>query len=140
MPPRAILVIAGASGSGKTAIVTALAQKPQPAVTYHHFDSIGVPSPEVMVRDYGSGEGWQIAMTDRWIAQLAQASANSALAVLEGQVRPSRVRDAFAAYAVERGSQLLLDCSPEARAARLHGPRDQPELANAQMMAWAAYL
>jgi len=35
---------------------------------------------------------------------------------------------------------VLLDCSPEVRAARLRGPRQQPELATDRMDAWAAYL
>jgi hypothetical protein len=140
MPPRRILVITGASGSGKTAIVSALASEPNPRISYHHFDSIGVPSPDAMAKEYGSGEGWQGAMTDRWIARLSQDPGDQTISVLEGQVRPSRVLEAFRASTVQRGSLLLLDCSPEIREARLYGPRGQPELANPQMMTWAAYL
>jgi hypothetical protein len=33
-----------------------------------------------------------------------------------------------------------MDCSSEMRGARLHGPRQQPELAEARMDQWAAYL
>jgi hypothetical protein len=35
---------------------------------------------------------------------------------------------------------LLLDCAADIRAARLRGPRQQPELATGQMDQWAAYL
>ncbi len=138
MAPR-ILVITGASGSGKTAIIGRLAGQPEPGVRYHHFDSVGVPSPEEMERDYGSGEGWQTAVTREWIARLAR-DGSAGLHVLEGQVRPAMVQQAFVANGVYQGQLLLLDCSPEIRTARLHGPRGQPELASAQMMAWSAYL
>lgn len=140
MPPRSILVITGASGSGKTAIVTALAASPTPGVHYHHFDSIGVPSAEVMTAEYGSPGGWQVATCHQWIKRLASSPADGSLDVLEGQVRPHTVRQAFELNRVERGRILLLDCSPEVRDARLRGPRNQPDLATAQMTNWAAYL
>jgi hypothetical protein len=140
MPPRSILVITGASGSGKTAIVSALAVHPAPGVRYHHFDAVGVPSTEAMTAQYGSPAGWQVAVCHQWITNLAVAPSDSALEVLEGQVRPSTIQDAFHINGVRRGRILLLDCSPAVREARLHGPRNQPELATLQMTAWAAYL
>jgi hypothetical protein len=35
---------------------------------------------------------------------------------------------------------ILIDCDDRTRTARLHGPRAQPELADANMMGWARYL
>ena len=35
---------------------------------------------------------------------------------------------------------MLVECRHEERNERLRGPRAQPELANAQMESWAAYL
>lgn len=39
-----------------------------------------------------------------------------------------------------RGRVVFVDCAPAVRNARLSGPRNQPELANAQMDSWTAYL
>jgi len=140
MPSRSILVITGASGSGKTAIVTALSAQAAPGIRYHHFDAVGVPNPETMTAQYGSPEGWQVAICHQWITRLATDPTDRALDVLEGQVRPGTVQEAFQTNRVRRGRILLLDCAPAAREARLHGPRNQPELATVQMTAWAAYL
>ena len=55
-------------------------------------------------------------------------------------MRPRAVYDAFARYGITRGDVVLVDCDYAERNARLHGPRGQGELANAQMDCWAAYL
>lgn len=140
MSPRSILVITGASGAGKTAIVSALSARPHPGIRYHHFDSVGVPTVEAMIAQYGSGEAWQTGVTGDWIKRLAEEPGGGPLDVLEGQVRPGIVQEAFETNRVERGKMLLLDCTPDVRLARLSGPRGQPELATNQMTAWAAYL
>lgn len=134
--PPAILVVTGASGAGKTAGVSALETMALPGVRCFHFDSIGVPDAATMERDYGGAEGWQAAMTRRWMVRLAGEPAE--VVVLDGQTRPSYVRAAPVADVPTR--ILLLDCSPEERARRLAGPRGQPELASERMAAWAAYL
>jgi hypothetical protein len=105
-----------------------------------YFDSIGVPSAEVMERDYGGGEQWQASATAAWIARLGGLPASVRVAVLDGQTRPSFVFDAAARAAPGTVHVVLLDCSSDVRAARLRGPRQQPELANVRMDSWAAYL
>ena len=60
--------------------------------------------------------------------------------VLDGQTRPSFVFDSAARAASGTVHVVLLDCSADVRAARLRGPRQQPELANVRMDSWAAYL
>jgi adenylylsulfate kinase-like enzyme len=47
----AILVVTGASGSGKTAAVRALDARDLPGVRCYYFDTVGVPSREEMERD-----------------------------------------------------------------------------------------
>ena len=136
----AILAIVGASGVGKTTVLQALRERRLPSVGCYSFDSIGVPPPEVMHRDFGGPEHWQAAMTDRWIERLAGNEDGVDVAVLEGQTRPSFLKSAFARCDVQRADMVLLDCSPEVRNARLHGPRAQPELATPRMDSWAAYL
>jgi hypothetical protein len=136
---RHILVVTGASGAGKTAAVRALSERELSGVRCFHFDSIGVPTAEIMEAEYGGPEQWQATSTSAWLLRLRDLPTDVRVAVLDGQTRPSFV---FGAGPVT-GTALhvvLLDCSPEVRAARLRGPRRQPELATARMDDWAAYL
>lgn len=136
----AVLAILGASGAGKTTVLRALADRQLPAVGCYYFDSIGVPSPETMDLEFGGPDRWQAEMTNRWIDRLVANEEVVDVAVLEGQTRPSFVQQAFTRCGVERAAIVLLDCSPDVRYARLHGPRAQPELASARMDSWAVYL
>jgi dephospho-CoA kinase len=135
-----IVVVTGASGVGKTTLVRALEQRRLEGITCCYFDSIGVPSAEEMIARFGSPSGWQEAMTRQWVAQLARNADRADIAVLEGQVRPSFVRRAFAEVGVSRGRVVLIDCTHEVRERRLREDRNQPELASRDMAAWAAYL
>lgn len=133
-----LVVITGASGSGKTSVTKALEAAHQGLVQTYFFDSIGVPSHEEMVRQYGSGEGWQRAMTLRWVERLSSVSARSPV-LLEGQMRLSFVREAVAASKVATCKVILIDCNDDVRRERLHR-RGQPEFASSDMMNWAAFL
>jgi signal recognition particle receptor subunit beta len=135
-----ILVVTGASGAGKTATVQALEARAVPGVRCFYFDSIGVPTAEVMERDHGGQEHWQESATAEWIARLGRLPEDIRVAVLDGQTRPSFVFRAAARTASRTTHVVLLDCSREARAARLRGPRGQPELDDVRMDRWAAYL
>jgi len=140
MSDRHILVITGASGAGKTTAVNALDARNVPGVRCFFFDSIGVPGVEVMERDFGSGEQWQAFATGDWIARLGALPDEVCVAVLDGQTRPSFVFAAAGRAARRQVHVVLLDCSPEIRASRLAGARQQPELASERMNNWAAYL
>src|ERR1044071_6761439 len=105
----ALLCVVGASGAGKTAAVDALEARRLTGVTCHHFDSIGVPSPDAMVREWGSGERWQEEMTKRWLVRLATSADGAEGAVLEGQTRPSFLQPHLPSG--PRHRILLLDCS-----------------------------
>ena len=135
-----ILIVTGASGSGKTAAVRALETRNLPGVGCYYFDSIGVPEPEVMKRDFGSGEDWQAYATKQWLDRLATNTGDADVHVLDGQVRPSHVVEAAEQAGLSLVKIVLLDCTPEARYFRLVELRQQPSLANAQMDCWAAYL
>jgi len=99
-----------------------------------------VPGVEVMERDFGSGEQWQAFATGDWIARLGALPDEVCVAVLDGQTRPSFVFAAAGRAARRQVHVMLLDCSPEIRASRLAGARQQPELASERMNNWAAYL
>ena len=135
-----MLFVLGASGSGKTAAVRALASRRQPGVLCYFFDSIGVPSPAEMEREWGSGEKWQEHTTARWIDRLAANPDGCELAVLEGQTRPSFILPQLARDGIRHARLLLLDCTPAVRAERLRGSRGQPELVGDRMDRWAVYL
>ena len=139
MTAPAILVVTGASGVGKTALVRDLEAHSRPGVRCYYFDSIGVPSLSEMMAEYGSPQAWQVATTHQWIAMLAGNRHDCRVAVLEGQIRPSVVLQAFEEQQVPLGRVVLLDCEPRTRDARLRTLR-QPELATPQMATWAAYL
>jgi mRNA interferase MazF len=134
-----ILVVTGASGVGKTASVAALEARALPGASCFYFDSIGVPTPEVIERDFGGGERWQAHATKQWIARLLAQGSPSIVNVLDGQTRPSFVRAALEGGLPCRSRIVLLDCAPEVRRKRL-ASRGQLELANPGMDAWAAYL
>jgi len=68
--PIPILVVTGASGVGKTSSVLELQARALPYAACFYFDSIGVPTPEVLERDFGGAEQWQAYGTDRWIERL----------------------------------------------------------------------
>ena len=135
-----IVVVTGASGVGKTTLVQALDEQHLPGVRCYYFDSVGVPEPAEMRAQFGSGEAWQAATTERWIAHLARNPDNAQVVVLEGQVRPSEVVAAFSRHGITRGRIVLIDCSHEVREARLRGARGQADLASPRMAQWAAYL
>jgi hypothetical protein len=136
----ALLFVIGASGAGKTAAVQVLSARGVPGVRYYYFDSIGVPAPADMEREWGSGERWQEAMTHRWIERLAANPDRCELALLEGQTRPSFITPHLASAGIRHARLLLLDCTPAVRLARLRDARGQPELAGDRMDAWAVYL
>lgn len=134
-----LLIVTGASGAGKTAAVRLLESRNRPGLHCFYFDSIGVPSMEVMERDYGGGEQWQAAATRRWLSRIAADLEPGCVAILDGQTRPSFVTAAQQQAPSLLVRTLLMDCSPAARRHRLES-RSQPELANPQMDLWAAYL
>jgi hypothetical protein len=136
----AILVVTGASGSGKTTTVRALEARALPGVRCYYFDAVGVPATEALERQFGSPESWQAVTTRAWLDRLAANPDSADVYVLDGQTRPSLVRSAVERVGTVLVRVVLLDCAAHARHVRLAGPRGQPELSNPRMYCWAAYL
>jgi dephospho-CoA kinase len=134
-----LVILTGASGSGKTSIADAIkVERPRPAEVLH-FDSIGVPPAEAIVTAWGSGEAWQRAMTLAWMARIESMRGQERAVLFEGQMRLAFLREGLFAVGIADFNPILVDCDDETRARRL-AKRNQPELANATMMNWAAFL
>jgi predicted kinase len=136
----AFVILSGASGSGKTAIAEAVAARHGDQVDVHHFDTIGVPPPERMIAEWGSGEAWQRAMTHEWIARIGAALRMGRRVLLEGQMRLSFVVEAAAAAGIKDYILVLVDCDDATRTKRLLSDRRQENLATPAMLNWAQYL
>jgi energy-coupling factor transporter ATP-binding protein EcfA2 len=138
--PPAVLVVTGASGAGKTTLVRRLAALGLQGVGCYEFDSIGIPTEGEIADRFGDGAGFQVWALGEWLQRLAHNADGVRVAVLDAQVSLRAAWDALAVHGVAMGCVVLVDCEIAERNARLRGPRGQPELANAQMDAWAAYL
>jgi adenylate kinase family enzyme len=135
-----LVVLIGASGSGKTTIAQAVEQRHADAVDVFYFDRAGVPSLAQMVAEHGSGEGWQRAKTIEWMTRLAPLAASGRGLLLDGQTRLSFLAEAAEAAGGPAYHPILVDCDDETRVSRLCLERRQPELASETMMSWARYL
>jgi Shikimate kinase len=132
--------LTGASGAGKTTILDILAAKLQSdLVSMNFFDSVGVPSPEDMVKAYGSGEKWQEATTHRWVEHLLQL-VDQKLIILEGSFNPAFVLAVLNQRERQNALILCLHADQTVLDNRLTVLRHQPELATEDMTHWAEFL
>lgn len=137
-----LVVLTGASGSGKTTLARAV-QQSRTECEVLFFDSVGVPSAEVMAT-FGSGHqpggAWQRAMTMQWIERIATTLRSGRRVVFEGQMRIAFIQEALAAQEICDARVILVDCPDAIRKARLVDDRKSPHLAGKDMLSWAAYL
>jgi len=135
-----LVVLIGASGSGKTTIADAIAAQRRQNLDVFYFDRIGVPPIEQMIADYGSPAAWQRAKTFDWMFRLAGTSRPRGHILFEGQMRLAFLSAAVAAAGLTGCIPVLVDCDDETRKRRLSLDRMQPELADQSMMDWARFL
>ena len=135
-----MVILIGASGSGKTAIADAIRCRYPGEADVFHFDRIGAPPPEQMIAECGSGEAWQRAKTIEWMAKLAEIAARGRAVLFEGQTRLAFLAEGAALAGGLRYAPILVNCDDETRISRLSIDRKQLELANAVMMNWAKWL
>lgn len=138
-----LVILTGASGSGKTTIAERIEQQDAGRARVFRFDSIGVPSPEERLARWGAGSGpgrgWQRANTIEWLTRIAREP--GCLPVLfEGQMRLSFIAEGLATAGIAEARIVLVHCDDATRAQRLCNERNQPDLANAAMMIWAKFL
>ena len=134
-----LFFLIGASGAGKTSVVKILEQQKIPYLKICYFDSIGVPSNEEMIREYGSGEEWQKSKTVEWVRRIKTDYLPAKNVILDAQTRPIFIEEACRKNKVEKYKIILFDCEDGVRKRRLT-KRGQPELASDTMMKWAQCL
>ncbi|MBP9792270.1 MAG: phosphotransferase [Rickettsiales bacterium] len=130
-----IILITGASGSGKTFISKYLAEK----YKVFYFDDIGVPSVDEMVLEYGGAEEWQKSMVQIWIEKLLALKDHQIL-ILEGSFNPEFAVSLFQQYHFNNYKIICLHANKVVRDKRLIHNRKQPELANQDMENFANVL
>ena len=133
--PQAIVVLTGASGAGKTTLTLKLNELAIPGVKGFNCDRV-----KVEIDETADPADRQADILRYWIAHLSQPETEIELAVLDTQIRPHRALEVLSEAAVDYAQIVLVDCDPVKRNERLHLDRGQPELANARMDCWAAYL
>ncbi|HAU4213858.1 TPA: GNAT family N-acetyltransferase [Legionella pneumophila] len=135
-----IVLITGASGVGKTMLLKEIEQQyPKETISSHFFDSIGVPSFDDMIQQYGSTEKWQEVTTRRWIERLSQI-VDKKLIFLEGQFNPEFALVPLREQSIENYLLICLHTEQTIREHRLSVLRNQPELADVHMNNWALFL
>lgn len=136
-----ITFITGCSGAGKSTIVQALQhQMHDEKIVFLYFDSIGVPSAEEMISDYGSPSGWQEQTTYIWVSDIISKYSHYSHVIIEGQVNIDFILGAFKKFNVTSYNVLLIHASDVVRHKRLEIDRSQPELVNEDMDNWARFL
>jgi GTPase SAR1 family protein len=137
-----IFFITGASGVGKTSLVKGLKNKysKNDDWVFLHFDDIGVPVLEEMVKKFGSGENWQEEMTYKWIGKMLNEYQNKDVVIIEGQVNLKFIQDGFSQEGFSNYEIVLIDCNEEIMGRRLAYERNQPELLHEDMRNWLQYL
>jgi aminoglycoside phosphotransferase (APT) family kinase protein len=150
-----IILITGASGSGKTTVTKYLAEK----YRVFHFDDIGVPSLDEMISKHVSLEGWQEWATKSWIEKLSKLEGDEVV-ILEGSFNPGFLFKSIECLGLIpvktgihtngkidsrlRGNDKLelicLHADRDTREKRLIKYRNQPELVNQDMENFAQVL
>lgn len=142
MGDKFIVFITGASGVGKTTLLDILKSgfSNRSNWGFLKFDSIGVPTPDEMVKEYGSGENWQRAKTYEWIDKMVNEFSHKDIIVMEGQANLEFIKIGFDKQNFRDYIIILIDCKQDIMVKRLVDERQQAWLASEDMKNWLKFL
>ncbi len=134
--------LTGASGVGKTTLLSSLKEKYLNNNTWEFFkfDSIGVPTNEEMVKEFGSGENWQKEKTYEWIEKMVMGCQDKELIIMDGQANLDFIKTGFEKQGFDNYKIILIDCEQEVMVKRLVDQRQQAWLASDDMKNWLKFL
>ncbi len=137
-----IIWLTGASGVGKTTLLQNLKEKysSKQAWDFLKFDSIGVPSNEEMVKEFGSGENWQKAKTFEWIEKMVTGYEDKKLVVMDGQSNMEFIKAGFEKHGFTNYQIILIDCEQDIMIKRLIDERQQAWLVSEDTKNWLKFL
>jgi|SRR3989344_4479479 len=137
-----IVWLTGASGVGKTTLLSCLKEKHSKENNWEFikFDSIGVPSAEDMVKEYGSGENWQCAKTYEWIGKMVNGYPGKEVIIMDGQANLEFIKKGFEKQNFKDYQIVLIDCEQDVMINRLIDERQQAWLADEDMKNWLKFL
>lgn len=135
MNSKKIIIVTGASGSGKAFVSKYLSEQ----YKVFHFDDIGIPEFNQMVKEYGGAQAWQRLAVHKWVKRLLILKENQTL-ILEGSFNPEFAvsilqENLFCNYKI-----LCFNASRFVRENRLIKNRMQSELVNQDMENFAMVL
>ena len=119
--------IAGASGSGKTAIIKDLAKTLGDSIIVYDFDDIGVPQ--------NADKKWRQESTEKWLQKLLNEGKD---ACLVGQIVLGEILACSSAIQLDKLNFCLLDVTDFERIQRLK--KRNTYGADQNMLNWAAWL
>ncbi len=141
MSIKHIFFITGASSVGKTSLVYELKNKYQNQNwIFLHFDSIGVPTSEEMIKQFGSVENWQKEKTFQWVKKILSEYNHDEIIIFEGQVNLQFIKEGFSFNNFTNYQIILIDCNKKIMEKRLTINRNQPHLFNKDMINWLNFL
>lgn len=142
MNNKFIVFITGASGVGKTTLLNNLKEKYANKTNWQFlkFDSIGIPSNEEMVRDFGSVENWQRQTTYDWIDKMVNNFPDKELIIMDGQANLEFIKTGFEQQNFSNSQIVLIDCEQDIMVKRLINERQQAWLASEAMKNWLKFL
>lgn len=126
-----LFLLWGASGSGKTTVMHALASELTEFAT-HDFDEVGVPTNPDAV--------WRHKMAEAWVRRALDYQAEGRHLLLSAQLPFGELLACPSAPALDSVAGCLLDCDDYERVDRIRGRGARAEAATQDMLCWAAWL
>ena len=118
------VILTGASGSGKTTIAERI-EIDHPQITVLRFDTIGVPSADVMAtcgEGHQPGGAWLRAKTLEWLRRIADVLASGRPVLFEGQMRIAFLQEALQAHGIKHARIICVECAERTVSVRSSHP------------------